>query len=173
MDYGELTTRWTVRIALLCYALVLAGILRGDLESRRGGILLRYVWSFGCVTMLIHVACAFHFFHHWSQRDAYDHTAQTTNDVVGMNWGGGIYLNYLFTAIWAADASYWWYGLEGYRLRARALTIALHSFFVFMIFNATVVFETGATRWVAATLCVILILLWISSRNAKTRTPAL
>jgi len=44
-------------------------------------------------------------------------------------------------------------------------TVALHTFFFFVVFNATVVFESGAVRWMGLALCVGLASLWSISRK--------
>jgi len=49
-------------------------------------------------------------------------------------------------------------------------TIALHLFFFFIVFNATVVFESGAVRWVGLALCVGLASLWWNSRKKNVAT---
>ena len=46
----------------------------------------------------------------------------------GPVWGGGLYLNYLFTAVWVADVLCWWRGLAWYAARPRWLDLALHGF---------------------------------------------
>src|SRR5262249_61332389 len=75
-------------------------------------------------------------------------TARRTAEGVGLAWGGGLYLNYLFTAAWAADTAWWWRGLQRYEARPRWVGRVLHSFMAFMVFNGAVVFATGLVRWV-------------------------
>src|SRR5687767_9943408 len=105
VDWGEWLTRWTVRGALGLY--VVTAVLRLADRERRAA---RVVWTVGCVLFLAHVACAFHFAHGWSHADAYRQTARQTRELFGLDWGGGLYLNYLFTLAWVVDAGYWWAG---------------------------------------------------------------
>lgn len=71
--------------------------------------------------------------------------------------GGGLYFNYAFTAVWIADALWWWRaGLDGYRARSRWVTGAVHLFFGFMFFNATVVFGSAFMRWFGVASMLIL-----------------
>lgn len=56
-----------------------------------------------------------------------------------MNWGGGIYLNYLFTAVWLADCVWWRVAPDTYRDRSRAWNVTIHGFLAFMVVNASVV----------------------------------
>ena len=153
---GELLTRWTVRLALVLYAMAL--ILRLAQPRRRRAA--RWLWTAGCGLFLAHVACAFHFFHGWSHADALRETARQTGEVTGTYTGAGLYLNYLFALAWSADVAWWWVaGLDRYDLLTRWVTVPLHSFLAFMAFNGTVVFEAGATRWVAAGVTGVLLVL--------------
>ena len=111
MTWGEWLTRWTVRIALSLYVLT-AALRLADRERRTA----RLAWTLGCALFLAHVAFAFHFFHNWSHGHAYAETARQTRELFGLDWGGGLYLNYVFTLAWAADAGYWWWrGLDAVR----------------------------------------------------------
>jgi hypothetical protein len=112
------------------------------------------VWTLGCIAYLVHVFCAFHVYHSWSHAEAYRRTAQETNGMIGLDWGGGLYLNYLFTLLWIADAVWWWRDRERYRHRSRLVSGFLHGFLFFMVFNATVVFGVGLIRWFGLAGCL-------------------
>jgi hypothetical protein len=159
VDVGESLTRWTVRLALGCYVLgvVLPWLSR---PTPRGQVLARWAWTVGCLAFLAHVWCAFQFYHGWSHAAAYEETARRTAQLFGLAWGGGLYFNYAFTAVWVGDVLWWWRGLERYSARPRWVRIALHSFFGFMAFNATVVFGTGVVRWLGLCVCLGLAGLW-------------
>ena len=60
MSTGELLTRWTVRLALTCYAGALALQLLPASTARRVAA-ARWLWTAGCVLYLAHVVSAFHF----------------------------------------------------------------------------------------------------------------
>ena len=161
---GDAVTRWTVRLALLLYAATLA--LRLAAPTRRGAA--RLLWTAGCLLFLAHVAAAFHFFHGWSHADAYAETALQTRAMTGTDWGGGLYLNYLFAFAWAADVLWsWWGGTERYARRPLWVDGALHAFMSFMAFNGTVVFEQGAVRWAGVACTLVLAVLaarrWLGS----------
>ena len=147
MSSGEFLTRSSIWIALICYFVVASGqfACRASKHSCAGW--LRLVWTIGCIAYLGHVFCAFHVYHNWSHAEAYRYTAQETNGMIGLDWGGGLYLNYLFTLLWITDAVWWWRDRERYRHRSRLVSGFLHGFLFFMVFNATVVFGVGLIRW--------------------------
>jgi hypothetical protein len=169
---GEGLTRWTVRGALGLYAFTLALRLAGP--SRRRGA--RALWTLGCLLFLAHVAAAFHFFHGWSHAHAYAETARQTRERFGVDWGGGLYFNYVFTLAWVADTAYWWAGgLEAYDRRPRWVGATLHGFFAFMALNGAVIFARGATRWVnfaaATALGLLALVRLLRVRQRRNRGP--
>ena len=116
---------------------------------------------------LCHVAASFHFYHDWSHAAAYEHTAEQTAALTGIRWGGGLWLNYLFTLAWIGDVIWWWCRPTSYFARPVALDVLLHGFMAFLAFNSTVVFETGAVRWVGAAVTLGLIGMWIAGRKGR------
>jgi hypothetical protein len=177
MDTGELLTRWTARLAMSLYVLALAG--RGTAWGRRTCLGLgRWIWTAGCFIFLLHLVCAFHFFHHWSHAEAYAAIARQTAEVVGLDWGGGLYLNYVFTLVWLADVGWWWLGLGRYEERPRIVEWTVQAFMAFIAFNATVVFGTETTRWAGVAAGLLLIGIWTrrvftgkKSMTLKTTVP--
>src|SRR5262245_34878815 len=156
-------TRWTARLSMALYAVALAGLLRA--RSSPPAPWVFRAWAAGCLVFLVHVLCAFHQVHGWSHAAAYAETARQTEELFGFSSGAGLYLNYVFTAVWAADALWWWRWPERYPRRPRWLNISVHAFLVFMAFNATVVFGTGPTRWLGIVSCLILAGLWWHGRD--------
>jgi hypothetical protein len=130
----------------------------------------RVLWTAACVLLWIHVACAFQMAHHWNHAAAYEHTARQTAQIVGLDWGGGIYFNYLLMIVWAGDAAWWWLAPQSFRDRPPAIGMILCSFVAFMAINAAVIFASGALRWLA--LGVILALgAWAIRRRKGSRAP--
>jgi hypothetical protein len=127
--------------------------------------LARGLWTAGCLLFVVHVAAAFHYFHHWSHVEAYHETARQTAEMVGLHWGGGLYFNYLYTLTWAADVAWWWRrGAKDYGQRRRWLSATVDAFMAFMAFNGAVVFGHGATRWVGAAMALLLAILATGAR---------
>jgi hypothetical protein len=58
--------------------------------------------------------------------------------------------------VWIVDAAYWWVRPERYAQRGAWLEAVVQFFFLFMFFNATVVFGlTQAVRVYGLVLCVV------------------
>lgn len=173
MSGGAALTKVTIWVAVAAYfaGAALYALARG----RRGrDSLARLAWTAACAGLLAHVACAFHFHHGWSQEAAYRDTARQTAEVFGLEWGGGLYVNYVLLAAWVADVCWWWgRGLDAYRRRPWPLTVGWHAFLLFIIFNATVVFADGFVRWAGLGLFLALCLVWlIGARGIVRRAPA-
>jgi hypothetical protein len=154
MTVGKILTLWIIWASTALYVTsVAAWLLRGDR-------LARLAWTVACLLYLIHVGCAFQFYHHWSHRAAYEQTARQTAEVLGVDWGGGLYFNYVFTVAWVGDVIWWWKGLAVYRNRPPWIQTTIHTFFAFMFFNATVIFGRGFVRWLGAAAIPALALIW-------------
>jgi hypothetical protein len=157
MSSGELLTRSTVWIAILAYAVGCAVFA----TSRRHDQWTRLAWTTGCAALLAHFICAFNYYHAWSHASAYTETARQTAAVFRINWGGGLFINYAVALLWITDVAWWWFaGVISYRRRPWLLTMIWHSFLIFIIFNATVVFKDGLTRWIGLLVCLSLCLSW-------------
>lgn len=178
MTGGELLTKITIWFAVACYAAGSAGfaLSRG---RRAWDARARLAWTAACAALFAHVACAFHAYHGWSHDAAYLDTARQTNDVFGLNWGGGLYINYALMTGWALDVACWWLGgLESHRRGWLPLVIVWHCFLLFIFFNATVVFKSGPARWAGLVVCVGLCFAWrtavrdLFTRGAGSRSLA-
>jgi hypothetical protein len=135
-ELGRNMILWTVRFSVALYVMAVWHYVFSvgrDAAERR----IRIAWSLSWMLCVVHVVCAFHFEHDWSQQAALQHTAEMTARVVGIHWGGGLYINYLFLTWWAIDA---YRLLRGHTQRTSA---AFQWTAAFMMFNATVVFGPG------------------------------
>lgn len=152
MISGALITRGTIWLALLCYVVAIA--LQTKINSRLA-LYARLIWLAGCVFFVMHVAAAFYFFHHWSHALAQDHTRIETVQRTGLDSGSGIYFNYLLGAMWLADCAGWPLRGRHFHESHPKWRVALHVFFLFMIFNGTVMFGHGWARPAGAILCTL------------------
>ena len=172
MSSGEFLTRSTIWISFLAYAIgcVVFATARRQPDADRW---TRLAWTLGCAALVTHFIAAFHFYHSWSQQSAYIETARQTAEVVRINWGGGLFINYAVAILWITDVTWWWFaGLSAYRRRSWLITLLWHGFFLFIIFNATVVFKDGLTRWLGLLVCLTLGLSWVLSSRERSLSTA-
>ncbi len=175
METGELLTRSTALAAVALYGLAL--VLRAAAAGCRGRLTAaRLAWTAGVLALLFHTACAFHFHHGWSHAAAYADTARRTAQEVGWDSGAGLYANYGFGLVWAADAAWWWWRPAGYLSRPRTLEWAVQGYLGFITFNAAVVFGRGPARWLGLAVCLAVAAAggWAAYRQARParREPA-
>ena len=104
-------------------------------------------WIFvaGLLLAVAHTLLAFEAVHNWSHADAVAATAARTQAVFGVDAGSGVYVNYLFFAVWLADA-WWWRAAPAGYARPQSTTWLLRAFYMVIIFNAAVVFVDGLRR---------------------------
>ena len=145
MPESNIITQITVRIALVCYAIVVACLL-AKRRGREWRLLLRSLWTIGCVSFIAHVIAAFQFTHHWSHHDAIASTARQTQQLIGWAFGEGLYFSYLFLLIWIIDVVSWWLIPDRYESRSVWFDLGIHGYLFFIAFNGAVIFEAGVTR---------------------------
>lgn len=180
---GMLLTKWTIRLALACYVAYLAGWL-SRLNSRWPRTVLA-IWTLGCFLFTVHVACAFHFFHQWSHAIAWRFTAERTKQLLGVEFGDGIYFSYLFLVLWVLDVSWLWLSfclrtsvangkprgspaspatagatavpqVLNWQWETPGWRVLVHVFLLFIAVNGAIVFEAGPTRWAGIAACLAL-----------------
>ena len=165
MRSGELLTRSTIWISIVAYTIGCVVFA----TARDADRWVRLAWTTGCAALVAHFICAFNYYHAWSQQSAYLETARQTAEVFRINWGGGLFINYALASLWTIDVAWWWFaGLSSYRRRPWLVTLLWHSFLIFIIFNATVVFKDGPARWIGLLVCLTLILSWVSINRQRS-----
>ena len=167
MSSGEFLTRSTIWISIAAYTIGCIVFVR---DADRWA---RLAWTTGCAALIAHFMCAFKVYHAWSHESAYVETARQTAQVFAINWGGGLFLNYALAILWTGDVLWWWFtGLSSYRRRPWLVTLLWHGFLIFIIFNATVVFKDGPTRWIGIPICLTLVLSWLLICRQRTEPSA-
>ena len=170
MEIGESITFWAVHLSIICYfigaALWSLARLHSNIEPIAGAI-----WTSGCLLCIGHVLTAFHFYHDWSHKAAFWNTAQQTKELLGFSWGRGIYLNYAFTLAWFIDTTWWWIKPESHQKRPQFFNVALHTFLLFIVFNATAVFGEGFIRVIGISGTFGLVILWWKVRDGRLKKP--
>jgi hypothetical protein len=166
---GVLLTRWTIRLALVCYAAYLAGWLITD--QPRWSKISRWLWTAGCALFLVHVTCAFHFVHRWSHAAAWESTARETQELLGVSFGDGIYFSYLFGAVWLVDVAWLWLATARHSARTPWTRGLVHAYLFFIAFNGAIVFEGGPVRWAGIVVCLLLACLAVRRLYNLWRVP--
>lgn len=162
---------WTIRIALACFAVYFGGVIaRQPWASDRRG---RRLWTLGCVIFIVHVYFAFKYFHQWSYASAVEHTAKETEAIVGLRFGQGILVSYLFLFVWLGDVVWWWVAADQRNRRPRWAGALLNGFLLFIAFNGAIIFESGVTRPAGIAVCAVYALLAVRSalRPLPTAEP--
>lgn len=135
----------------------------GRARARAGGPPQPWAWwtyAAGAFLCVIHIAISMGVAHGWSHDAAIAATARQTMAVYGVNWGGGVYVNYAFVAVWLADAWRWRRQPLRDAHHPGAVTWATRAFFLIIILNAAVIFASGPRRLAGAVLVAWLLWLW-------------
>ena len=88
--------------------IALALFVAGEFEARTSRSLqpvARGLFLLGALICVVHIVLAMSNVHGWHHAAAIEATAEQVNAVYGVRWGGGLYVNYVFTAVWIADGS--------------------------------------------------------------------
>lgn len=194
---------WVLETAWACAVCQLTAVLLSIIGKRvvDGGVdskapllgrLFLAAWTIGCVSLIVHMAAAFHFVHHWSHQAAWEHTAKRTAEEFGFYWGHGIYANYLALAVWVIDVflRFWRVGCfetqgddvpSPVRVAVRGWNWSqgLHGFhrlayvyLLFLQFQATVVFGGFEARLFGGSLFLIAAALAVSRWRQTNRAAA-
>lgn len=138
-------TRNTVRVSLVFYVLAEGAALAGWVPA-----LVRLWWTLGWLGYVIHLWVAFQIYHHGSHAEAVEHV----REAAGI--GSGIFVSHFFTLVWTLDVAARWL-TPGWRAQWPTWALGLlHGFMAFIVFCATVVYETGPIRWAGVGMFVAL-----------------
>lgn len=169
LTFPALLMIWSARAAVACY---LARLIAAARRSAPVPTLTECtLWSAGCALLWTHMVLAFHVEHHWSWLHAYQHTAQRTAEVAGLHWGGGLYINFAFAALWAADCILLWTARRRGASLPRTCRWIIHALLAFIVFNATVVFGPAGWWWVLAAFLAALLLATVLRADRNPASP--
>jgi hypothetical protein len=121
----------------------------------------RRVSAAGLTLALVHTLLAFDVFHAWSHADAVQSTATQTGEVFGVRFGAGVFVNYLFFAVWLADLVTW------RRTRPSWLTWLSRAFYMLIVFNGAVVFAAGWRRLMGLVVVFVLLGAWLPGQRSR------
>jgi hypothetical protein len=148
--------RGTMILATISWAAGEALMRRSPAADR----LARAIWTLGIALALVHVLLAFQVVYAWDHEAAVAATARQAADRFGWGWRGGIYVNYVFMAIWLGDVYWWWAAPASHASRSPVIETARRALFVFMFLNGAVVFASGAGRLVGIVSLAVVMLAW-------------
>lgn len=145
MSAAELLVFGTIAVAVITWAL--AEVFAS-----------RLLWSAGAVLTVVHSVVAFVVFYDGSHATARAETMRQTATLTGIEFAGGIYVNYAFLVVWTTDAVWWWMAPHSYAARPKWVSWAVRGFIFFIILNGAVIFADGWARvtGVAAVATVLL-----------------
>lgn len=148
---------WTVWLALALFA--------GGEVGKRSRAAHGHPWAWPCsalgaLLLVIHIVLAMAVRHGWSHAAAIASTASQTKAVFGIDWGGGLYVNYVFVAVWTAELLWWRLAPSRYELRRPALMWVSRVFYLIVIANAAVIFAAGWRRILGAAIVAALLVAW-------------
>jgi hypothetical protein len=148
-------TRNTVRVSLVFYFLAEGAALAGWVPA-----LVRVWWTLGWLGYAIHLWVAFQVYHHGSHAEAVEHV----REAAGI--GSGIFVSHFFTLVWTLDVAARWL-TPGWRAQWPPWAFRLlHGFMAFIVFCATVVYETGLIRWAGLAMFVALVAIGFTRRRS-------
>jgi hypothetical protein len=166
MDAGEVVLRGSIGLSLVVWAAAECGRLAFRRTANARGT-ARRLWTLGFVLALLHVALAFHLRHGWSHAAALAETARQTEELLGFRFGGGVYVNYAFLAVWGADVLWWWGRPASFSARPVVLDGAIRAFLLFIFVNGAIVFAHGAMRVFGSLALGALGLAWYVGRGGR------
>lgn len=134
-------------------------------QSSASDRLARAIWTLGIALAFVHVVLAFQLVYAWDHEAAVIATVRQTADRFGHGWRGGLYVNYVFLAIWFADVCWWWLAPASRAARPPRLEAARFVLFTFMFFNGAVVFASGIGRLIGIAAVSVALLAPLARRQ--------
>ena len=160
--------RGTMILATVAWAAGEALMRRSPTSDR----LARAIWTTGIVLAVIHVVLAFQLVYAWNHEAAVAATVRQAADRFGWGWRGGIYVNYVFLALWLGDVCWWWLAPVSHASRSLRLETARLALFTFMFLNGAVVFASGAGRLVGSASVAVVLLAALARRHRTVPVSA-
>ena len=129
--------------------------------GERAESVYRLAWLFGAAMIVLHILMSYGVVYEWSHRAAVEATAEESERVTGIRAGWGVYVNFLFAAVWLGYSLAMVYD----RRRWPGVDRAVFWFTTVIVVSSTVIFEGGAVRWLSVIGFVLLAILATPSRR--------
>jgi hypothetical protein len=126
----------------------------------------RWAWRaslLGVFLCIVHMAIAMGLRHGWSHDAAVRDTARQTMEVFGVEFGAGVYVNYVFVMVWLAELGWWRANPAGYARRSRSIVWLLRAFYFVVVVSAAVIFVRPQFRIAG----LALLLFWVLGARFK------
>ena len=160
---------WAIRISLLLLVGCLSSELLGVAKTNRR---LSGIWLIGAILALCHSIGALFAFHHGSHTEAFESTAQQTQELMGFRFGAGLYVNYVFVAVWLCDALLRQITPIRYASFPKAYHYSINAFLLFIAVNGAIVFKSGWVRGIGIFLvCILMALAWRRYQQKSNSSP--
>ncbi len=160
---AESASLWAIRIALGLMVLVFAFEIRGGKSTDRTTASL---WLVGALLSLCHSLGSLATFHHGSQLMAIEATAQQTQELIGIRFGAGLFVNYAFDLVWIVDATVRMISPAIYNKMPKAYRYCTNGFLIFIAINGAIVFQSGWIRAIGLACVAMLLMLSLQRSNA-------
>jgi hypothetical protein len=149
---AELLVFGTIALSVVCWA---------GAETLRH----RVLWALGALLAIAHSASAFFIFYGGDHDTARVETMRQTATLTGVEFAGGIFVNYAFLLVWLGDASWWMASPRSYLARPLPVSIAVRGFIFFIIVNGAVIFADGWARVLGAASVMLVVASWFLKRS--------
>ncbi|MBK9386143.1 MAG: hypothetical protein IPN34_15125 [Planctomycetes bacterium] len=137
--------------------LSLALLALGELaRSRPARTWARGASFIGWLLLVAHVLLAFEVVHGWQHSSALEATAQQTREIYGLDWGGGLYVNYAFLALWAGELWRW-----DAPAPSPARRLLWRGMVLILVSNGAIVFAVGWRRFLGGLITLALLWAWV------------
>lgn len=156
MNFESWLIVWSIRLSMLLFVTTLLTRLVAP-KAMASHASIKLLWTAGFALFVVHVLASFHFVHHWSHSAAYEATAKQTGQLLGIEFGGGVYFNYLFLIAWGGDVWHTWYPISRQRWIIHWLLRLGLLYMLFIAFNGVVVFKSGWLRMMGIGATLILL----------------
>lgn len=160
----------TVWLALVLFVIGEAGKPSGSRRhSSRGWAWT--IWTAGALLLALHILVALGVRHGWSHGSAVLAVREQTRAFYGLDWGGGVWVNYLFVTVWLVESAWWFAAPRDYLTRSTAVIVLTRAFYILVLVNAAVVFAAPSRRPAGAVLTMVLLWIWRDTlRTTGART---
>ena len=103
--------------------------------------------------------------HGWSHGSAVMETARQTEAIYGVSWGGGVFVNYLFVAVWLGELVWWRVDPRRYFGQQAWCLWAVRVFYLLIVVNAAVIFAAPERRLAGVAVTAALLAAWSRGRS--------